>query len=174
MHIASPCHENWNTMTPRDAGRHCLACDQVVVDLTGLKTAERRDRMSQISSAITSGKRVCVRGRLDRDGMLAGSRRVLTGGMAMILAMTIAGCQGDGPDVQRKNQPDPDTQQTMGLVPAPQPVVKPDVAQGFPSRVMQGEVAVPPTRAETCDPIIMGHMMPQPNTVAAPKPEKQQ
>jgi hypothetical protein len=32
--IGTPCHEDWNKMTPNDEGRHCDVCNKTVVDLT--------------------------------------------------------------------------------------------------------------------------------------------
>ena len=101
MRIANPCHADWHQMTTVGAHRHCSVCNQLVIDLTPLPPAALRSRLDTIADTVASGGRVCIRGRLDRDGMLAGSRRVLTSGMAMILAMTIAGCQGDGPEMAR-------------------------------------------------------------------------
>ena len=146
--IASPCHEDWNGMTPRTSGRHCAACDQVVVDLTDLGTAERRERLKTIAATVATGGRVCVRGRIERDGALAGSRRVLTAGVAVILAMTIAGCQGDGPAVEPRQ--DPTTQQpTRG-------VEQGDVAE--PPRVLMGEMEAP-VRGQVVEPTpVMGAM----------------
>jgi hypothetical protein len=34
FYIPKPCHENWNTMTPEEKGRHCAVCATVVVDFT--------------------------------------------------------------------------------------------------------------------------------------------
>ena len=99
MRIATPCHEDWNRMDPRRSGRHCAACDRTVIDLTALGSAERRARLAAIAGDVRSGGQVCVRGAGDRDGALAGSRRALNGGMAMLLAMTMAGCLGEGPQL---------------------------------------------------------------------------
>lgn len=32
--IPTPCHEDWNEMTPNDRGRHCSSCDKTVIDFT--------------------------------------------------------------------------------------------------------------------------------------------
>ncbi|QJX46893.1 carboxypeptidase-like regulatory domain-containing protein [Hymenobacter taeanensis] len=40
LSIPKPCHENWQTMTPAAQGRHCAACDKVVVDFTRMTDAE--------------------------------------------------------------------------------------------------------------------------------------
>lgn len=40
VHIPEPCFEDWNEMTPKTGGRHCAACDKVVVDFTKFSDAE--------------------------------------------------------------------------------------------------------------------------------------
>jgi hypothetical protein len=184
MRIAEPCHESWNQMQPVAAGRHCAACEQTVVDLTGLAPAERRMTLATIGQQVAAGRRVCVRGRVDRDGMLAGSRRVLTGGMAAILAMTIAGCVGNGPDIQAPvagatqthTQGEPQVQgssvtqaanqpanQTTGQ---PQAQIATMGKPSAPQRVIMGDVAEPPQQ-----PVKMGEMVctvPPPVSATAP------
>lgn len=180
MHIAKPCHEDWNRMSPNDQGRHCAVCEKTVVDLTPLTVGERRERLAGISQDVRQGKRVCVRGRVDRDGSLSGSRRMLTGGMAMLLAMTFAGCQGEGPQVATPNQPQQVQpveqpplpgeatipQQTMGMMapiqvqPAPvEPahVLRGDVAEPLPAKM--GEMACP---TPVVDPVIKGKVVAAP------------
>ncbi len=34
IQINTPCHENWDGMSPQNQGRHCQKCDKVVVDFT--------------------------------------------------------------------------------------------------------------------------------------------
>jgi len=38
--IPTPCHEDWNTMTPDHTGRHCSACIKSVVDFTNMSDEE--------------------------------------------------------------------------------------------------------------------------------------
>ena len=38
--VSQPCHESWAQMTPATQGRHCAACDKVVVDFTRKTDAE--------------------------------------------------------------------------------------------------------------------------------------
>ena len=40
LSIPQPCSENWAAMTPTAQGRHCAACDKVVVDFTRMTDAE--------------------------------------------------------------------------------------------------------------------------------------
>ena len=38
--IPTPCHEDWNKMTPDETGRHCSSCAKSVVDFTGMSDDE--------------------------------------------------------------------------------------------------------------------------------------
>ncbi len=40
LKIPEPCHEDWNKMTPKDKGRHCKACDKIVIDFTKMSNDE--------------------------------------------------------------------------------------------------------------------------------------
>ncbi|WP_139924992.1 carboxypeptidase-like regulatory domain-containing protein [Hymenobacter sp. DG01] len=40
LSVPQPCHESWAAMTPAAQGRHCAACDKVVVDFTRMTDAE--------------------------------------------------------------------------------------------------------------------------------------
>lgn len=47
--IPEPCHENWAAMTPAAQGRHCAACDKVVVNFTRMTNAEVVAYLTQTS-----------------------------------------------------------------------------------------------------------------------------
>ncbi|WP_347923077.1 energy transducer TonB [Pontimicrobium sp. SW4] len=41
--IPKPCHEDWNTMTPKEKGRFCDSCSKTVIDFTNMRTHEIQD-----------------------------------------------------------------------------------------------------------------------------------
>lgn len=54
--IPEPCHEDWNTMTPQDKGRHCQVCDKVVVDFSNHSEEEIQQEITELQN---KGNRVC-------------------------------------------------------------------------------------------------------------------
>ena len=58
--IPQPCHENWQAMTPAEQGRHCAACDKVVMDFTAMSEAEIKAFFAQ------KPKKTCGRFRPDQ------------------------------------------------------------------------------------------------------------
>ncbi|UOQ66077.1 carboxypeptidase-like regulatory domain-containing protein [Hymenobacter volaticus] len=48
--IPTPCHQNWSAMTATAQGRHCAACNNVVVDFTQKTDAEILALLGQASS----------------------------------------------------------------------------------------------------------------------------
>jgi hypothetical protein len=57
--IPTPCHEDWNAMTPKDQGRHCGSCCKTVVDFTSWQPQE-------ILLHFKSNKNVCGRFTADQ------------------------------------------------------------------------------------------------------------
>lgn len=193
--ISSPCAADWNAMTPAAAGRHCAECGKDVVDLTCLSPTARSVALKRIESAVVSGRRVCVRSPVDAHGRLISSqsmghdlrRRVLTGGMAALLAMAMTGCQGDGPLTTGETAPTPPPQQQkLGTIavtlqgeaelkPDVKPVAQPEVK---PQPMTMGDVVVveepknPPVLMGRCvHPVEMGLTAIGPPPVVAPQPQ---
>jgi len=142
LRIASPCHASWEGMTPNDGGRHCARCAKTVVDVTAMApSAGRAFVQRELPERLARGERVCVRAHVDRAGRLLRPdlrRRLLTNGLAAVLAMTIAGCTGDGPTPGTSTAPTP--------APSAQPLALPGEVSapltGSPSPMM-GTPSVP-------------------------------
>lgn len=169
LRITSPCAADWQAMTPNADGRYCSLCAKTVVDLACLEPIARDKALARIETLVRAGTRVCVRGPATRDGrLLSSSRRILTGGMAAMLAMTMAGCQGDNADVTVKPQHDPQTRTT------PSQPDQPPVAQMTGIAMPMGDVAVPPPhliRGEACTPTTTtGEATIKMGKIAAPEP----
>jgi hypothetical protein len=54
--IPTPCHEDWNEMTPADKGRHCNHCSKTVVDFTQSKPQEILFYLNQHTSEKLCGR----------------------------------------------------------------------------------------------------------------------
>jgi hypothetical protein len=54
--IPTPCHEDWNEMTPADKGRHCSQCSKTVVDFTASSAHEIAFYLSQHKSEKLCGR----------------------------------------------------------------------------------------------------------------------
>ncbi len=58
--IKSPCHEDWNLMTPTEKGRHCLSCDKEVNDLTTKSPVEISTFLAE-----NGANKICIRVRTE-------------------------------------------------------------------------------------------------------------
>ncbi|MNU24511.1 hypothetical protein D3C71_128360 [compost metagenome] len=61
LHIAEPCHEDWNAMTPNEQGRHCDHCCKTVIDFTSWEAEDILHYLRQHTNAC---------GRLRKDQLL--------------------------------------------------------------------------------------------------------
>lgn len=52
LQIPEPCHENWNSMTPKEQGRYCGSCCKTVVDFSMMTDKEIVDYISKASHHI--------------------------------------------------------------------------------------------------------------------------
>ncbi|MFI5130873.1 MAG: hypothetical protein ACHQFX_12805 [Chitinophagales bacterium] len=59
--IPSPCHENWDNMSPREQGSFCAVCAKTVVDFTQLSDEDVRNYFLQ-----HQGQKTCGRFRNDQ------------------------------------------------------------------------------------------------------------
>lgn len=125
--IPQPCHESWAAMTPAAQGRHCAACDKVVVDFTRLTDAEVVAFLSQ------AGGSNCGRFRAEQ---LRRPLRVTPTGPAprrwLAAALAVLGLGMAGPVAAQNRSAAPQEQRVLlgetvaapsALVPALPPVV---------------------------------------------------
>lgn len=47
IHLPTPCNENWEAMTPVEAGRHCTVCNISVTDFTRMNEEQIKDHISR-------------------------------------------------------------------------------------------------------------------------------
>ncbi len=52
LHIATPCHEDWNAMTPAKAGKFCTSCSKQVVDFTLMSDKQILQFLAQHSGGL--------------------------------------------------------------------------------------------------------------------------
>ena len=81
LHLPSPCHEDWDAMTPCDRGRHCASCQETVVDFTRMSDAQ----LIRFFEEYGKDRQVCGQLRtsqlvrpLDRSPNSRGPRRIVT------------------------------------------------------------------------------------------------
>ena len=56
FHIANPCQENWNEMTPNIEGRFCDRCTKTVIDFTNMQQDTIQDYIKKNQT-----KSICAR-----------------------------------------------------------------------------------------------------------------
>ncbi|MDZ4795347.1 MAG: T9SS type A sorting domain-containing protein [Bacteroidota bacterium] len=68
--IPTPCHENWEAMTPVEKGRYCGACQKQVVDFSEMSDRQVAEFFKKPNLNLSKGGSVCGRfmqDQLDRD-----------------------------------------------------------------------------------------------------------
>ncbi|KGO93541.1 carboxypeptidase-like regulatory domain-containing protein [Flavobacterium subsaxonicum] len=89
--IPTPCHENWETMSPTDKGRFCASCQKNVVDLT--KASDR-----QVAAAFRESDNLCgrfLKSQLERDLIIPKEKNKLwlAASAAVVTLLTIGNNQ---------------------------------------------------------------------------------
>ena len=56
LSVPTPCPESWQHMTPTTTGRHCAACQTVVIDFTGFSDAELLAYLGRHAGQATCGR----------------------------------------------------------------------------------------------------------------------
>jgi hypothetical protein len=86
--VPTPCPATWADMTPAPGGRHCAACNKVVVDFTRMTEAE-------ILAALGHPGSVCGRFRAEQLGTSSRLRIAAAGWLAA--AVALSGCEVPDP-----------------------------------------------------------------------------
>jgi hypothetical protein len=166
LQIPNPCHESWDAMTPNHQGRHCASCDKTVVDVTAMAPAAARAYLGQeVPARIKRGERICVRTHGDRSGRLLRpgvTRRLLTNGLAAVLAMAMADYAGGAGLAAAEGGTEPQTTEPVeplkgevmpaiaGDICLPEPAVAPvsDTASGLTISASNPTCTVTATRQD--------------------------
>jgi hypothetical protein len=72
LHIADPCHENWDNMTPSEQGRFCDACRKQVIDFSEMSDREIVQFFKKPSTGSVCGR--FMNDQLERDMMIEKKR----------------------------------------------------------------------------------------------------
>ncbi len=163
LRIPTPCHESWDGMTPTSNGRHCATCNHTVVDVTELPLSEGRQLLAEVETTLQrSGKRICVRAHATPSGrLLPGRRKLLTPALVALLACTMAGCVGDGPELV--------TPQSSTTEPAVPPATQQSTQHASQPTALTGTPAVRPAPVAQV-PAVLGDvcLSPKPGTATPP------
>lgn len=160
--IPKPCQENWDAMSSREQGRHCLSCCKTVVDFTGWDNDSILAYLKERKAGTVCGRfhteqlSPAVLPQQELAQQVARSRMPLLRKMAaMIVLLFILG----------SNTHDADAQHLQGKV-APARQQEPEQLLGEP--MLQPDTTTKPQPAVSdsfkCKPVIMG-------MIAAPPPQ---
>lgn len=72
LHIADPCHENWDNMTPSEQGRFCDACRKQVIDFSEMSDRQIVQFFKKPSTGSVCGRFMSE--QLDRDMVIEKKR----------------------------------------------------------------------------------------------------
>ena len=142
--IPTPCHENWQAMTPAEQGRFCLSCQKTVLDFTQKTDREVARYFEQTASGEGAG-RTC--GRFRADQLQRPLHDVQPGGLGARLrayGLVLPGLLLGGLAQAQTDRP-----VLMGKVACP----RPNTTQVEPRIV--GEVAVVPPKALMGDTVVV-------------------
>ncbi|SFQ40914.1 peptidase associated/transthyretin-like domain-containing protein [Flavobacterium akiainvivens] len=103
--IPTPCHENWQDMTPADRGRFCAACQKTVVDFT-----RATDR--EIVAAYNGNEKLCGRflnTQLDRELVFPKEKNSLWAGAAALALLSLGTTAANAQTSIQTEQTEPDS-----------------------------------------------------------------
>lgn len=157
LHIAEPCHEDWNAMIPNDQGRHCDHCCKTVIDFTSWEADDILHYLRQHTHAC---------GRLRKDQLLVPAQHtpleliplIITSALPYVKKMTavvallfvFASCNNPTADPVNASATQIDTT-VLPIVGEPAAIPPPAVPDE-PSRQLIPRPATPPKPAEVVFP----------------------
>lgn len=114
LSVPQPCHERWDAMTPTGPGRHCAACQQVVVDFTQKTDAEILAHLAQLT-----GPRACGRFRAEQLGRPLVPPAAPSRWRSWLASVLLAGWGMQPAPVASKSLPHPAPQVSLRHLPGP-------------------------------------------------------
>lgn len=95
-----PCGEDWKDMPARGCNRFCARCDQTIFDLFNLD-------IDQAEAMLAADKRVCVRARIDGEGVVKLRRKSTGNRRRMIVAVSasVGMLMAAGPTAAKEKAP---------------------------------------------------------------------
>ena len=99
INIPTPCHEDWNNMTPEQKGRHCKSCEKTVFDFTS-KTDEYIVKTYQKNTTLCGRFKTS---QLDRELVL--SRKEKNNYLSYVVSTLFAFLSFGSMDLEAQEQP---------------------------------------------------------------------